>query len=586
MFSKKHFKITYKTLLVLIIINIFYAFFLYQREYNPVKIEIDITSDYQSWVWLSHKGKYNDSIYLSTKEFISKKKKHTLIVEIDNKYGSEFIGINWNFSDKGKFFIHNIRFKNKSKIKEYSNPEEVVKYISNNLNLVKTKDGVYAESKISANGWIMLETFPIYKISRVKSFHPISFSINCFLFLLIYLIIYRYVNQGYSFYKQLTIEGNIYQKMRTYILVLWALLLPFWINISHILAIVLFVIFSIHFFNKKEDFKVSKMKSFWIFPLFFLSIIAVNFIFHFESAFDDLVRFSYFIIAPILFVGLPKKNIKNIITSNQISIIGYVILLIVATTERYFNVNNSLSFELVFVNTIETYWHTSYLAGLLMLNMFVYLINTKQKIFPIILSIIVLSFIYFSDARLSFIMGILLFFIIQIKKQFNLKRSKRIFLITAIFLILGILFLANNKGSKEYFINSLFKTKSEKTDARINLWESSKKVIGDHYLWGVGNNHIKSSLSSNLDIDSKIKYRDYNAHNQYLEILIGYGIFPLLFFILLIIYPVLNNKLFIFNMFILYFSIAMLVESYLARQAGVIIFTYWYCLLIVYNEKN
>lgn len=586
MFNKKHLKVAFKALIVLIIINTFYAFFLFQREYEPVIVELDITSEYQTNVWLSYKAKYDDSIYLSAKKIIKKDSISTISVEIDNKYGNDFIGLNWNYSNKGKFYINNIRFKNKDKIKEYSNPEVVVNYASNNLSLVTTKKGVYAESNANANGWIILETFPIYKISRVKLFHPISIIGNCILFLLIYLIIHR---QGISkniFYNHLLIKGSSFQKIRTYLLILWALLLPFWINISHILAIVLFVISLVHFFKKREDFNFSILKYFWGFPLFFLSIVAVNVFFHLDNTLDDFIRFSYFIIVPVIFLGLPKINLKKIIYTNQVSILGYVLLLIIATAERYFSINNNLSFDLVFINTIETYWHTSYLAGLLIINLFFFLINTRLKIIPLIASVFVFYFVYLSDARLPLITGLALFLVIIINKQFDLKIRKNIFLFASILLLVSVLFLANNKKSQEYLANNFLKTKTEKIDSRINLWKSGEKIISKHYLWGIGNNDIKSSLSSNLENSSKIKFRDYNAHNQYLELLLGYGIFPLLFFVLLLFYPVIQNKNFNFNLFILYFSIAMLVESYLARQAGIIIFTYWYCLLIVYNEKN
>ncbi len=187
---------------------------------------------------------------------------------------------------------------------------------------------------------------------------------------------------------------------------------------------------------------------------------------------------------------------------------------------------------------------------------------------------------------MTFITGLALFLIIIINKQFDLIIRKRIYLFASVLLLVSVLFLVNNKKSKEYLVNNILKTKTEKIDSRINLWKSGEKIISKHYLWGIGNNNIKSSLSSNLENSSKIKFRDYNAHNQYLELLLGYGVVPLLIFVLLLFYPVIQNKNFNFNLFILYFSIAMLVESYLARQAGIIIFSYWYCLLIVYNEKN
>jgi O-antigen ligase len=71
-------------------------------------------------------------------------------------------------------------------------------------------------------------------------------------------------------------------------------------------------------------------------------------------------------------------------------------------------------------------------------------------------------------------------------------------------------------------------------EARINIWYSALQEPEDYIWHGVGvgcNSEYLTPVYDSLHWD-KFKKRQFNAHNQYLGILINLGIFAALFFLL------------------------------------------------------
>ena len=75
---------------------------------------------------------------------------------------------------------------------------------------------------------------------------------------------------------------------------------------------------------------------------------------------------------------------------------------------------------------------------------------------------------------------------------------------------------------------------------RLAIWKCSKDVVKKHWLTGVGTGDIQDSLQlayENRKFYFASRYNRYNAHNQYIQILIGFGITGLLLLILCIAAP-------------------------------------------------
>lgn len=127
--------------------------------------------------------------------------------------------------------------------------------------------------------------------------------------------------------------------------------------------------------------------------------------------------------------------------------------------------------------------------------------------------------------------------------------------------------------------------------SRVHIWRAALDIIGEHFLTGV---------SPGDTIDELVeKYKQYqfvdplkirtNAHNQFLETFIDLGLFGFLLLTSLLIVPFLNPKQLrnpLFMGFLLLMGFNFLFESILNTQAGVVFFSFFYCLLAVMDRKE
>ena len=128
------------------------------------------------------------------------------------------------------------------------------------------------------------------------------------------------------------------------------------------------------------------------------------------------------------------------------------------------------------------------------------------------------------------------------------------------------------------------------TSLRMGIWESAYDASKENFLWGSGKIKIESLL---LDEYKKRKLRvpikyNYNCHNQYLQFLTEYGIFGLIFFLIVIAYSIkkqIDYKSYLGLFWILLFSITAITESVLVRQWGVLSFTLFTSLFLL-NPEN
>lgn len=201
-----------------------------------------------------------------------------------------------------------------------------------------------------------------------------------------------------------------------------------------------------------------------------------------------------------------------------------------------------------------------------------------------IFSILAFVFMYFSQARLPLLIGLILIIGITIM-QFP-KKLKRIYIGLGM-LSLGLIgiFIFNSNEARERITATFLVNDTQKLDARPELWGEALTISASNLASGIGSQNVRDALSKNLEDGSEIKYRRYNVHNQYLEFLVAYGILVPMLLIFVITIPMFLGFR-ISTLFLIYFSIAMLVESYFSRQAGIVVFSIFYCFFIFYDCKS
>lgn len=119
---------------------------------------------------------------------------------------------------------------------------------------------------------------------------------------------------------------------------------------------------------------------------------------------------------------------------------------------------------------------------------------------------------------------------------------------------------------------------------RLELWRAGWSLAKNNMLYGVGTGDIKNEFAKKLtEINSPLKETSLRAHNQYLTILITFGIPGLVLFIAGLAAPVIIMKRrvnYIFLIFLIICLMSMFIEDTLETQVGVSFFSLFYVLLI------
>ncbi|MAM28017.1 MAG: hypothetical protein CMC13_03260 [Flavobacteriaceae bacterium] len=572
------------SLLAVLLLNVFHAFFLYQKEYKPITVQYTVSSNFETFTWFVYTPKHSeDQLRTKSVQVLSGIPK-TITTEIDTPNGLQFLGCYYSWSDRGTFGISDIQISAGDTTWYFDDLNKLIAYSSENITPTINNESVSATSTRDANGWLMLDVLEFEKLGRTKKFTPLHWAISLGLLLVFILFGKIYTEKIRTFVTELKIEGPFIYKARMYLLYLWMVLLPFWLIISHVLMAVSVALAIVHFVTKRSDFNLKPFRKF--IPLFvlFFAITLVNLVAHstrFGTEFGDYI---YFILAPFVFVGITKKELSACMEVFKITVFSYLILLSIAIVSRYFQLTTTYNFGDFFFETVEQYWHSSYLAGFVIAALLFQYARKRPTWGMFVFTAFAFVFIYFSQARLPLLLGLVLLSVLTVLK-FPKKIRTYYISIGAVLLVGGIIWVSQSQALQENIKNTLFTNEVQKLDARPALWQQAIAIGKENWATGIGLHNIRTALANRIDVDSQIKYRRYNAHNQYLEFLLGYGVLVVVLFLIVLGTP-LAVRYPKATLFALYMCVAMLVESYLSRQSGVVLFSVWYSFFIWYDSKN
>jgi O-antigen ligase len=251
--------------------------------------------------------------------------------------------------------------------------------------------------------------------------------------------------------------------------------------------------------------------------------------------------------------------------------------------------------------------HPTYLATYILFSLIVignYFATQYKKlslIRKVLITLLIIHFIIFTlllSSRIAIIALALIFNALvvfhYIKKNISIVM---LCLLLSINLIPAIL-IANSPLIKVRFaeIQTLNFTDTKNaiensTNSRIIIWKSSVHLIKENFWFGVGTGDVTDELVkdySNNSFNIGIKKR-YNAHNQYLQVWLAYGLVGFsLFALSFAMYWQMAIKNFdvIYLIFLLIMTIVFLTESYLQTQSGVVFFAFFNTLLYSVNNKR
>lgn len=231
--------------------------------------------------------------------------------------------------------------------------------------------------------------------------------------------------------------------------------------------------------------------------------------------------------------------------------------------------------------------HPSYLAMYVIISVFIsfeswfdYSINIRQRIFWLIASLILLISIYFLSSRAGFLAIVITIPFYFYHKLKNRQKGKVILISVLLFFLVSIPILRTNERIgvllDQIYDGTL--TKNVSQDGRILIWESSFKIIRNNLFLGVGTGDVRTELVKEYKLigDEDLINSQYNAHNQFIEILLENGIVGLVLFLTIIgfmIYKAIADKNLLFGVFIITVLVFFMFETVLYRLSGVVFFS-------------
>jgi O-antigen ligase len=323
-------------------------------------------------------------------------------------------------------------------------------------------------------------------------------------------------------------------------------------------------------------------------------------------------RLSFFIFPFVLvFPGdFLKKRIGSILKIFCLSTLAYILFSLVLAFIRSVCISRGnvifnphppdADYENYFFGTQFAFsQHPTYLSMYVVFAIFIAFesffnrkLNRSNRILWLLTVMTFLVSLYLLSSR-SGILSALILMPIYLFFKFKQRKKWWVPLLIAIagVSILVVLFL-NNARLKYYFPEVSDTSVVEKVmlDNRIPIWKSSIDVIKKNLILGVGAGDASHQLQKEYLHNgyTEAYYNNLNAHNQYLEVLIGTGLIGFLIFLSILFFMIKRMLLYknlLFGMFIVNMLIFFLFESILNRIAGVTFFSL-FAFLLLHSEGN
>ena len=343
--------------------------------------------------------------------------------------------------------------------------------------------------------------------------------------------------------------------------------------------------------------KLSCKHSFWFYrnrPA--LLLIAFYLIFIFGLLYSTNVRIGLFslekmlsvAILPILLASIPplkNKTITKALASLPLIVSLACMIIWLKAFAGYQQQAEQITLDtmLHFVSTHQgpllsdagfTSFHHPYLGLMVttsVLIIFCYFKQLPYKYFYLPISLFLLLFLIQLEAKMSLIsliLVLLVYIIIYLKDKS--PKGLIIFLASAAFLLGAFVFLkaAPLKAAVQKVVYA-------DGGSRVRNWESATKAIQEAPLFGYGTGDPVSALQAYRHKGSWEYQEKYNVHNQYLDIILRFGLVGLFYWLFLLGYIFWKGyatKQYFFSLFVLLFALCSFTEVLLARFHGIALF--------------
>ena len=341
---------------------------------------------------------------------------------------------------------------------------------------------------------------------------------------------------------------------------------------------------------KKNWIKLSII-SLWLLP--FIQLILLNKV---DEYLNNLItKITLFLIPILILIGYHynKINLSRILKLFVYGTVTSSLFCLINAVISYYFLKDDNAFT---YTSLSLFHHPSYftmylnfVVGIIYLNNLKPIMNFKiSRNLSLIIVSFLSFFILFASSRTGWITNILvhLFFISCMLYKKKISRKAIIY-----FLVLMVPFstvIYTNKTIQSRFneiITDTFQKIDQKegrssTSTRKKIWSTSFKLIKEKWITGYGTGLSKKVVQEQFKKDGYdyLIKKNYNSHNQYIQVFIDQGVFGfllLVFFTFGMLYLSLQQKDFIYALFLVVMILNFMTESILETQSGVIFFAFF-----------
>ncbi|APZ45327.1 hypothetical protein BW723_02990 [Polaribacter reichenbachii] len=396
--------------------------------------------------------------------------------------------------------------------------------------------------------------------------------------------------------------------------------MPFKLNYGN-LVLIIGTIYSLYILViKKEKIKLLSFFTFFPFLFFLITLFSALSSKNISQGFIVVNRDLLLILIPITLLVLTRKsfNLKRLLTVYVISNVFATTILLIANIVKC--VKGLDISQLFFHNFTRLYnQHPVYYSLYLAMSSFAlndlyfkkYLYFKNSLFVYLFFTFIILGGVFFCASKIIIVLFCILY-LIQIFTNVKKQKYKIIILffsITAILLIFKVNYI-RKRFSEGLKINSTkFKPTNDIRLAKVFSYEERTNISDlDHrvILAKIGIFHFINDKKlitgyGNGDVQGYLDYyymsyglapkwfEGHNLHNQYLQILISYGIFVFSLFIIYLLissYKLIRSKNLLSIYFVIMILIAFCFESYLMRNKGIMFFYFFNTIFLIDLQKK
>ncbi len=414
------------------------------------------------------------------------------------------------------------------------------------------------------------------------------------------------------------------KKLSSILLLMIVFFVPIWIRLSIflILLLILFWLISGDWKKSVERIKYNRYSQLLI-VFWFLHLLSVLYSNNWQYGLLDVQQKLSFLFFPLFFTSYSNISKALVVRILKIFLFGCLVSSLICISNAFYNSISFSSSGIVFDPIPKDVWwenyfiyyrfsflnHPSYLSmfftfsiailflliknnqhglkitlfyilTILYFTFIIYLLSSRVGLFATLVTEVI-GFIWISHKKVGILLKIIVLSVIPIFLIVVIGMNKRINQIDK-----TNKNIYESRTSIKYYFNKVF-------DERISIWKCVPSLVIKQPILGYGVGDAKSVLQSEYEKRNMIdglKSR-YNAHNQFLETLVGLGFVGFFSFLLLFVYPIFimiqkGNNNYIELMFLGILSINFLFESMFERVAGVIFFALFYSLFFCFKETE